>query len=78
MKITKDHIIMVLTLLIVISITIFAFAFQDGDECINSPLTYGAEKLSSEETGDLFCSCFFTNPKYQRFSFDKNNMTVGP
>ncbi len=49
---------------------IFSFAMKDGMSCIGNPLVYGAEKLTTEETGGLLCSCSLNNPKFASFNFD--------
>lgn len=74
-KINQIFMIVLVLLLVMVVIT-FVFALRDGNTCIANPLTYGAEKLSTEETGDVFCSCGFSNPKYNRFIFDKHNVSV--
>lgn len=55
---------------------IFFFGMKDGNQCIGNPLLYGAEKASGPVSGDLTCSCGFSNPSYARFYFDKDNMSV--
>ena len=78
MNINKDYVIFSLIFIIFIIGVIFIFAFQDSNQCIGNPLTYGADKLSTPETGEFMCSCFFTNPKYGGLIFDKNNVTRNP
>lgn len=55
---------------------IFFFAMKDGNKCIGNPLVYGAQKASTSDSGDITCSCSFSNPSYAPFYFDKNNMSV--
>ena len=78
MEINKDYAILGLLGIILVMSGIFIFAFQDSNQCIGNPLTYGANKLSTPETGEFMCSCFFTNPKYGSLIFDKNNVTRNP
>ena len=49
---------------------------REGNTCLANSFTYGAKKLSSEETGDLTCTCSFGNPKYAPFFFNKEEIIV--
>jgi hypothetical protein len=42
-------------------------------KCIKNPLNYG---ISSLESGDLkvYCTCYFNNPSYSSFSFNKTGV----
>lgn len=61
---------------ILLLFVLLAFQAQEGNKCIANPLTYGAEKLSSEETGEFSCLCSFTNPNYEQVHFDKDNVST--
>lgn len=64
-------------LIAILSISvIFYFAMQDGDKCISNPLIYGANKAITIDSGDLMCSCSFSNPSYAPFYFNKENMSI--
>lgn len=52
------------------------FGFKDYKACSGNPFTYGAEKISSDATGDLFCTCTFSNPKYAPFYFNEEEVAV--
>lgn len=52
------------------------FSFEDSKQCLANPFTYGAEKIATENTGDLFCSCSFQNLEYAPFGFDKEEVAV--
>jgi len=53
---------------------IFYFAMKDGSQCIGNPFTYGAESLESEATGDLLCTCTFSEPRYSPFLFNSEDV----
>ena len=65
-----------LILLVLIVIGIFLLARSDGQECISNPLVYGANKLSSEETGTFSCLCSFSNAGYEDVYFDDKNIST--
>ncbi len=55
---------------------IFYFGMEDGGQCLANPLTYGAEKVSTDTSGPVACSCTYPNPIYSNFIFDEKNITV--
>ena len=65
-----------LIITIIIISGIFYFAIKDSNECLNNPMIYGANKAITSDSGDLVCSCSFSNPSYSPFYFDKDNMEV--
>lgn len=77
MKINKDKLFYIgLLVCCALVLLIFYFANQDGNSCIGNPLTYGAEKLSTIETGEMACTCFFKNPNYAPFYFNQYNVST--
>lgn len=71
---------LVYTLLISIMIIvgIFFFAMKDGNACISDPLVYGVQKATTDQTGDITCSCKFSSPEYSTLYFDVNGMSTEP
>ncbi len=67
------YIMMALLLVLIISIVMID---KEGVQCMSNPLTYGANKIANEDTGDFTCFCSFNNPKYERVIFDKDNISV--
>lgn len=59
-------------------VTIFVFGMKDGNQCLSSPLVYGAQKASTPETGGAFCTCSFRDPDYAPLYFDKDGMSIDP
>ena len=57
-------------------LVIFMFAMNDGNQCLNNPLVYGAKKATTPETGGVKCSCGFLNPKYEPFYFDADGISL--
>lgn len=54
------------------------FGIKDANECLSSPLIYGAKKATNPETGQMFCQCTFSNPAYAPLYFDDANMSINP
>lgn len=77
MQLTLKNIISIVIALFFLLMFFLYMAMKEGNTCIENPLTYGAEKLSTEETGDVTCTCHFSNPRYEPFFFDKNNVSLG-
>ncbi len=80
-KINKQEKILMWTIaLLVLGYLIIGYlvfwGFNDYKQCSGNPFTYGAEKISSYETGDLFCTCTFSNPHYAPFYFDSEEVAV--
>ncbi len=77
MKVTTNKILtIIMGILILIGFFALGMAYKEGNECIANPLTYGADKLSSTETGEFSCSCSFSNPKYEGLYFNKDNIST--
>lgn len=72
----KTIVIWFLILMTFIVLLLTYLSFNDGQKCVSNPFVYGADKLSSEETGNLFCSCSFSNPNYAPFYFNKENVSL--
>jgi hypothetical protein len=62
-------------MLLLFGILIFLYITQKN-ECMNSPFTYGAGKISQGNLS-VMCTCYFNDFKYAPFYFDKHNVTVG-
>lgn len=76
MKATKDKILVAsLIALVIMAFVFLGMAFREGNKCTANPLIYGADKLSSTETGDFSCSCSFSNSNYDPLYFDKENIS---
>lgn len=73
---TNKKLIYIISIGIFFFILIFLFSLNDGNDCLKNPLTYGAEKMSTTDTGNFSCSCSFTNLKYGQVYFDRNNISV--
>ncbi len=52
------------------------FGIKDANECLSNPLIYGAQKATNVETGQMFCSCTFSNPAYATLYFDDTKMSI--
>lgn len=65
-----------IVILIVALFAISYFGIKDANSCLSNPLVYGAEKATSLDTGDLFCSCSFTNPRYTPLYFTADGMST--
>lgn len=63
-------------LIIFLLFAISYFGINDANACLSNPLVYGADKATSDETGELFCSCTFSNPSYSPLYFNHENMST--
>lgn len=51
---------------------------NQGEKCVGNPLVYGVNKMYENDDVESFCHCYFSDPKYAPFSFDRHNITVNP
>ncbi len=49
---------------------------KDAQACVGNPFIYGANKITNEDTGDIYCSCSFWSQRYSRFYFDEDSIGV--
>lgn len=70
---TLNKLIILLTILAFI---FFGMAIKTGNQCLENPLTYGASKMSTEDTGNFSCFCSFTNQEYEGVYFDKEDIST--
>ncbi len=69
----------ILVLLIIaalVGLVSILMGLKESKACLGNPFTYGAEKIETPQTGGLTCNCFFSNPKFVPFVFDKNNISI--
>lgn len=74
MKISPRIIIYVLCFLLLAAGFLVTLGFKEAKQCMGNPFTYGADKLESEKTGDLHCTCSFSSPDYAPFYFDNEEV----
>lgn len=65
-----------IVILIVALFLISYFGIKDANSCLSNPFVYGANKGSTSDSGDMFCTCIFDNNRYAPLYFDKENITV--
>ena len=53
-----------------------ALGFKDSNQCLGNPFIYGVNKLESEVTGELYCTCYFESPNYAPFYFNNEEVAV--
>ena len=73
-----SYVLYTLVIGLIIIVGIFYLAMQDGNQCLDSPLIYGADKATTPETGGVRCSCSFVNPDYAPLYFSKDGMSIDP
>ena len=73
MEMKRKHLDIMVGIIFLILLALFFYLFQRSNECLADPLKYAAEKVSSENN-DLICDCYFTDPSYARFYFDKEGI----
>ncbi len=61
-------------LMVLFAIIILIFSGREGNECMNNPFIYGAEKVSKTDAESIMCSCSFPNSKYEPFSFNEDGI----
>ena len=57
-------------------IVVMALMVKENNECMESPLTYSAEKIK-EAGGTFQCSCNSLDPNYMDFYFNETGVYVG-
>jgi len=63
--------------IIILSLLAIAyFGISDANACLGNPLVYGANKATTDVTGEMFCSCTFSNPSYAPLYFNHENISV--
>tara|TARA_R100001530_G_scaffold100349_1_gene69744 strand:- start:183 stop:437 length:255 start_codon:yes stop_codon:yes gene_type:complete len=72
-----SYVVYALLIGIILISVIFFFAMRDGNSCLSNPMVYGARKATNAETGDIRCSCRFSDPSYAPFYFDTDKITIG-
>ncbi len=75
MKIERVVIYILCFLFLIIGLSL-ALGLKDSKECLGNPLIYGANKISTPETGDLFCTCSFSSPDYAPFYFNEEKVST--
>ena len=75
MEITNKTIVYILLVVMIFALIFALFALKDGYQCVQNPLKYAAKDLSKTEAGDISCNCYFSDPMYKGFSFNKENLT---
>ena len=73
----KEKIIMYMICFLFLLMGFFLFlGLKDAKQCLGNPFIYGANKITNEDTGDLYCSCSFGSFEYAPFSFDKDSIDI--
>lgn len=78
-KITINWMKVVLGFLMGLFVLILLFmvlGFRDGSKCLANPFIYGANKITSDETGEIRCVCSMDNPRYAPFYFNKDEVSL--
>lgn len=69
----RRYIDIMIAIIFIVLLVFFFFLYKSSNECVANPLKYGAEKVSYEGN-DLMCNCYFTDPSYAPFSFNKEGI----
>lgn len=75
-KLTDEKLFPVLFICVFLILASTYFIIKDTKQCVANPFSYGIEKIEPEDSS-LSCSCFFSNPGYAPFYFNKENINVG-
>ena len=73
---TERKIILILCFLLLLTGFFLALGFKDGKDCMGNPFIYGANKITNEDTGNLYCTCSFANFGYMNFYFNNEEVEV--
>ena len=76
-KMKKERMIIWIMCLLFLLMGFFLFlGFKEAQECVGNPFIYGANKITNEDSGNLYCSCSFGSPRYSPFYFDNEYLEV--
>lgn len=76
-EIDKDA-LRVILFIVILSLTIglllgVGVSMLKEKKCINNPLYYGISQFETEDL-KIYCSCYFNNPSYASFTFNKTGV----
>lgn len=73
----KKWLVVSIIFLLILAIAFILLSTKDGQRCMSNPFIYGADQVSSKESGEIYCSCNFLNPRYAPFYFNNHNLSIG-
>ncbi len=77
-KIKKEIIIIyILCFLLLFAGLFLALGMRNAKQCLGNPFLYGVNKITNEDTGNLYCNCYFESFDYAPFSFDRDSLHIG-
>ena len=69
--------LLILMGLFILIILFLVLGFKEGSKCLENPFIYGANKITTRETGEIRCTCnFLENQKYAPFYFNTEEVKV--
>ncbi len=75
MKINNNTIIISLTIVVIALIFFNIFWAKEGQECINSPMTYGAQKIYDQHDElEVMGTIVLLDPRYNNIYFNKEKV----
>jgi len=76
-KMNKEKAIIIILCFLLLFIGLFlTLGFKDGKDCMSNPFIYGANKITNNDTGNLYCTCSFASFEYFNFYFDNEEVEV--
>ena len=76
MKIDNRFITVLLVVAIVLVVLANLFLMKEGNECLDNPLIYGAEKYSKANSANFKCQCSLDVPNSPLVRFDSEGLEV--
>ena len=76
MKINKEILFYIMLILFFLMAILMFLGLKDAEKCLGNPFKYGANKITSQDTGDINCVCSFESAEYAPFYFNKEEIGV--
>ena len=71
----KERVIIYILCFLLLLIGLYLFlGLKDAKQCLGNPFLYGANKITNEDTGKIYCSCSFESFDYAPFYFNEDSI----